>query len=84
MGFERYTRNGRFVNESINFPTTIGNNVRSPKLFMMGLESIFGVEYRFTAPLTVGMNVKPRFSFIGMRYARFQFWDVSLSLSFLI
>lgn len=83
MGFERYTTRGIFEVNS-NSPNNFQTNLRSPKLFMMGLESIFGMEYRFTAPITVGMNIKPRFSFIGMRYARLQFWDVSLNLSFLI
>jgi len=51
--------------------------------FSMGIDGIFGVEYRFlTAPLTLGLDIKPFFSFIGFRYTRTEFWDTSLSVKY--
>lgn len=50
----------------------------------MGVDGIAGVEYRFTAPITLGFNIKPRFSFIGMRFTNFEFWDASFTFSLMI
>lgn len=84
LGFEEYRGVRNFVIEPSTNSNVTRPNGNPPKFFMMGLESIFGLEYRFKAPITAGINIKPRFSFIGMRYARLQFWDFALTVSFLI
>ena len=49
----------------------------------MGIDGIIGIEYRFlTAPITIGLDMKPYFSFIGFRYVETQFWDTSLSVKY--
>ena len=51
--------------------------------FSMGIDALIGMEYRFlTAPLTIGLDIKPYFSFIGYRYTRTDFWDTSLSVKY--
>lgn len=51
--------------------------------FSMGVDAIVGIEYRFlTAPITIGLDIKPYFSFIGFRYTRTDFWDTSLSVKY--
>ena len=51
--------------------------------FTMGIDLIVGIEYRFlTAPITIGLDIKPYFSYIGFRYTRSQFWDTSLSVKY--
>ncbi len=51
--------------------------------FSMGIDVIMGVEYRFlTAPITIGLDLKPYFSFIGFRYTTADFWDTSLSVKY--
>lgn len=51
--------------------------------FSMGIDAILGVEYRFlTAPITIGLDLKPYFTFIGFRYTDANFWDTSLSVKY--
>ena len=51
--------------------------------FSMGIDVIIGVEYRFlTAPITIGLDIKPYFTFIGFRYTQSNFWDTSLSVKY--
>jgi len=51
--------------------------------FSMGVDAIIGVEYRFlTAPITIGLDLKPYFTFIGFRYTQANFWDTSLSVKY--
>lgn len=84
LGFERYEGN-RVVRAELNnvSPGTI-RNINPPKYFSMGIDAIAGLEYRFAAPITLAVNVKPRFSFIGMRFTNFEFWDAAITFSFLI
>jgi len=47
------------------------------------VDAILGLEYRFlTAPITIGLDIKPYFSFIGFRYTNSNFWDTSLSVKY--
>lgn len=56
---------------------------RNQTNFVMGIDAVLGIEYRFLGvPLTAGFDLKPYFSFIGMRYTRTRFWDASLSLKY--
>ncbi len=51
--------------------------------FAMGVDGIIGIEYRFlTAPITIGLDIKPYFTFIGFRYTDANFWDTSLSVKY--
>lgn len=51
--------------------------------FSMGVDAIVGLEYRLlTAPITIGLDIKPYLSFIGFRYTRVDFWDTSLSVKY--
>ena len=51
--------------------------------FSMGVDAIVGLEYRFlSAPLTIGLDIKPYLSYIGYRYIRTDFWDTSLSVKY--
>ncbi|MDN5201732.1 hypothetical protein QQ008_10175 [Fulvivirgaceae bacterium BMA10] len=85
LGFEKYTQ----VNNNIN--TTIINNNQifetrtrvNPTYFSMGLDGIVGLEYRFMAPVTLGFDVKPTFSFIGMRFTQLRFWDTAMTVKLL-
>ena len=52
--------------------------------FVMGADAILGLEYRWlTVPMTIGFDVKPYFTFIGMRYTDLQFWDAGLTLKYI-
>jgi len=52
--------------------------------FAMGLDIIAGVEYRYlSVPMTIAFEVKPYFSFIGMRYTKSKFWDAGLSIKYI-
>ena len=84
VGFEKYERYRRVPIEPVNPNTGVIQNIKQPKYFSMGVDGIAGVEYRFTAPITLGFNIKPRFSFIGMRFTSFEFWDASLTFSLMI
>jgi len=51
--------------------------------FSMGIDAIMGLEYRFlTAPITIGLDLKPYFTFIGFRFTNAEFWDTSLSVKY--
>lgn len=51
--------------------------------FAMGVDAIIGMEYRFlTAPITIGLDLKPYFTFIGFRYTNANFWDTSFSVKY--
>lgn len=51
--------------------------------FVIGADAIVGIEYRWlTVPCTIGFDVKPYFNFIGLRYARYRFWDSAISIKY--
>ena len=52
--------------------------------FVMGADALLGIEYRwFAVPMTIGFDLKPYFTFIGMRYTDLQFWDAGLTLKYI-
>jgi len=56
---------------------------RENTFFAMGIDGIAGVEYRLLGfPLTIGLDVKPYFNFVGMRTLDFKFWDTALSVKY--
>lgn len=51
--------------------------------FTMDINALLGVEYRWLAiPLTISVDIKPYFQFIGMRYTNTQFWDTGVSVKY--
>ena len=51
--------------------------------FTMGLDLIAGVEYRYlTVPMTIAFELKPYFTFVGMRYTKSTFWDAGFSIKY--
>ena len=51
--------------------------------FAIGIDGIAGVEYRLLGfPLTIGLDIKPYFNFVGMRNLDFRFWDTALSIKY--
>ncbi|MGB3467370.1 MAG: hypothetical protein WBA74_18950 [Cyclobacteriaceae bacterium] len=52
--------------------------------FTMGVNGHVGIEYRWLSiPMTISMDMKPYFNFIGMRYTRNKFWDAAFSLKYI-
>ena len=53
-------------------------------LFTMGVNTIIGLEFRWVAvPMTIGLDIKPFFEFIGMRETEFTFWDVGVNFKYI-
>ena len=52
--------------------------------FVMGVDGILGVEYRSRTPLTFGLDIKPYLQFVGFKYTHLEFWDVAVSVKFLL
>ncbi|MEM0938522.1 MAG: hypothetical protein AAF600_00330 [Bacteroidota bacterium] len=51
--------------------------------FVMGVDAGLGIEYRWLeVPVTLGLDLKPYFNFIGMRYTRTKFWDAGISFKY--
>ena len=64
---------------------TAVNNIftNNQPLFVMGVNTILGVEYRWLAiPITIGLDVKPYFQMVDMRYGDTKFWDVGASVKY--
>ncbi len=60
-----------------------GYRYENQTYFAMGIDAIMGMEYRLlTAPITIGLDLKPYFTFIGFRYTNANFWDMSLSVKY--
>lgn len=52
--------------------------------FAMGVNGNIGVEYRWLSiPMTLSIDMKPYFNFIGMRHVRNKFWDAAFSLKYI-
>jgi len=50
----------------------------------MGVDAIAGVEYRiFSVPITVSLDIKPNFNFIGLRYTKAKFWNSAISVKYI-
>jgi hypothetical protein len=79
-GYEKYTR--RTSDTNVNTPTPVFAYDEHSYL-TMGINTILGVEYRWLAmPLTIGLDIKPFFQFIGMRYTETHFWDLGVSVKY--
>lgn len=77
-GYERFSTRLTDVN-SPTPPFTFDRQT----YFTMGINTILGVEYRWLSiPMTIGLDIKPLFQFIGMQYTETHFWDVGLSAKY--
>ena len=57
---------------------------RNRHQFAMGIDAMIGLEYRWlSVPMTIGIDLKPYFDFIGMRSTRLKFWDSALSFKYI-
>ena len=89
LGYERATPRRRGVHIDNSFHPILGppENIRNVfintrRYFTLGFDGTVGLEYRFAAPFTIGLDIKPYFNFIGFRYARVHFGDVALTTRF--
>jgi len=89
LGYERLQAPTRGIHVNHSFyplkgpPETVNNVfVNSRRYFALGFDGTVGLEYRFAAPFTVGLDIKPFFNFLGFRYARVHFGDVALTTRF--
>jgi hypothetical protein len=52
--------------------------------FAMGIDAMIGAEYRLpTLPLTVAIDLKPYFNFVGLRHTNLYFWDLAISVKYI-
>lgn len=52
--------------------------------FTMGIDGVLGAEYRIPSlPVTVALDVKPYFNYIGLRYTHIVFWDTAFSVKYI-
>lgn len=75
-GFEIYTTKDNFasLNDYIN---------DQHPFFVMGIDTTVGIEYRvLSIPLTFGLDIKPYFQLVDMRYGDTRFWDVGASVKY--
>ncbi len=80
MGYEKYGDLDKTLT-SIDPPRFVFDE-RS--YFIMGVDGILGIEYRWlSVPITIGFDIKPYFSFIGLRHTRTQFWDSGISFKYI-
>lgn len=75
-GFEKYTTQNNTVS------TTDFISSQHPFL-IMGVDTTVGIEYRALAiPLTFGLDIKPYFQLVDLRYGDTRFWDVGASVKY--
>jgi hypothetical protein len=75
-GYEIYTTQDTF--------TSLGDFINNQHpFFIMGIDTMVGLEYRMLSiPLTVGLDIKPYFQLVDMRYGDTRFWDVGASVKY--
>ena len=79
VGYQKYS--GTYVEIIPNPAQPFFYNRRT--YFTMGIDALLGVEYRWLAvPITIGLDIKPQFEFIGMKYTETHFWDMGLSVKY--
>lgn len=80
VGYERYDRFSKTL-ISVEPPAF---EFRDRTFFVMGADAILGIEYRWlSVPITVAFDLKPYFTFIGMRYTNGRFWDSAISFKYI-
>ncbi len=78
FGFER------FFNFNLEFNQPYPEyNLRRQSFFTMGVDVIFGIEYRMlVAPLTIGFDIKPYINYIGFQSLDGRFWDSAITIKY--
>ena len=80
LGYEKFSRRSLDSNFNPSAPVFIFDR---QTYFTMGVNTILGIEYRWLAlPITIGLDIKPFFQFIGMQYTKTHFWDTGLSIKY--
>ena len=80
VGYERYGGFSKTLT-SIEPPAF---EFRDRTFFVMGADALLGIEYRWlSVPITVSFDLKPYFTFIGMRYTNGRFWDSAISFKYI-
>jgi len=79
LGFERFDD----LNKVLVSEDPVEFVFEDKSYFTMGLDIIAGVEYRYlTVPMTIAFELKPYFTFVGMRYTKSTFWDAGFSIKY--
>lgn len=79
IGYERYKNLSKTLT-SIEPPSFV---FEPKRFFVMGADVLLGVEYRWlSVPMTISFDVKPYFTYIGMRYTDGKFWDAAVSFKY--
>jgi hypothetical protein len=80
VGFEKYDDLDKTLT-NVDPPEFVYDN---KQYFLIGIDGIAGIEYRWlSVPITISFDLKPYFSFIGMRYTNALFWDAGLSFKYI-
>lgn len=80
VGYENYDRFSKTL-ISLEPPAF---EFRDRTFFVMGADALLGIEYRWlSVPITVSFDLKPYFTFIGMRYTDGRFWDSAISFKYI-
>lgn len=80
LGVERYSG----YRKELNVMDPSGYIYTNNNYFTMGLDTMIGAEYRLpTLPLTVGLDLKPYFNFVGLRHTNLYFWDLAISAKYI-
>ncbi len=82
VGFEK--RNVYRVKNPYTTPFPDEFSVHDKTTFVMGVDAIFGVEYRWlSVPMTFGLDFKPYFDYVGWRETNFRFWDMAITFKYI-
>lgn len=80
LGYEQYGNLSKTL-VSVDPPDFV---FEKKSYFVMGVDAVLGIEYRWlSVPITLAFDVKPYFSFIGMRHTNATFWDSALSFKYI-
>lgn len=80
VGYENYDRFSKTL-IALEPPEFV---FRERTFFVMGADALLGIEYRWlSVPITVSFDLKPYFSFIGMRYTNGRFWDSAVAIKYI-
>lgn len=80
VGYENYDRFSKTL-ISLEPPAF---EFRDRTFFVMGADALLGIEYRWlSVPITVSFDLKPYFTFIGMRYTNGRFWDSAIAFKYI-
>ena len=80
VGYENYDRFSKTL-ISVEPPAF---EFRDRTFFVMGADALLGIEYRWlSVPITLSFDLKPYFTFIGMRYTDGRYWDAAIAFKYI-